>query len=82
MSAQPVSRAKAFRPIPTGVARAATEHMPFVGHRTCAALFGQQAHREGSGRRPLGKEMTDKERREDARNGSALLRRAILGAAK
>lgn len=25
---------KAFRDLPAGVARATTEHMPFVGHRT------------------------------------------------
>jgi hypothetical protein len=34
---------RVFRPLPTGVARATTEHMPFVGHRTVAQIWAQSA---------------------------------------
>jgi hypothetical protein len=37
--------AKAFKKLPSGVARATKEHMPFAGHRTCEMWIAQQAPR-------------------------------------
>jgi len=36
---------KAFKKLPSGVARATKEHMPFAGHRTCEVWLAQTAPR-------------------------------------
>jgi hypothetical protein len=59
-------------PFKRGVPRAAVDHMPFPGHRTCAQ-WGQHCEP------PIVK--TDKDRREDAVRGSEQLRDAIRSAA-
>jgi hypothetical protein len=64
--------AKAFKNLPTGVARAAVGHMPFPGSRNCAQWKPPTAFL---------REMTDKQRLEDAERGSANLLEAIRKAA-
>ena len=59
--------------IDIGPPRATTEHMPFPGHRTLLQVR-QDAEKY---RHKLGPEMSMKQRRRDAEQGSAKLKRAI-----
>jgi hypothetical protein len=66
---------RVFKPLPTGVARAAKGRFPFPGHRTCDQWM-----------KPVDPDApkmvrTDADRREDAKRGSARLKDAIERAA-
>lgn len=65
--------AKAFRKLPSGIVRVTSEHMPFVGHKTCAQ-WGPR-FRADPELPPIVR--TDKDRRRDAERGSTELLVAI-----